>query len=178
MKLTSYFNPSTNVVQIRLASDAAPASPFVALGAVTHEPVNDNLSGAQKYSVSHVIFQHVQEQLYLKYKIQDMGIIRITTGGAFVLLQSFRVERTQPTVKPGGKVTVKAVVLPANATVDGYYVSADNPDLVTIAAGGSANEFVVTLPKEGDVLLTVGIKNTDLFETIPVSAQIETRATN
>ena len=91
MKLKSYFNPTRDArlvqtVEVRLAADAAPASPFVLLGDLIHEPVDDNLSGAQKHDVSHVIFQHVQEQVFLKHQIQDMQRIRITIGGAFKLL--------------------------------------------------------------------------------------------
>lgn len=181
MKLKSYFNPNAVDtifnVQIRLATDAAPAAPFVALGDLTHEPVNDNASGMQKLSISHVIYQHVQEQLYRQYKIQDIQRVKITNAAGYIPVTSFYVDKTNPVVKPGETVTLKAMVLPANATVDGFYISASNPALVSVAAGASANEFVVTIPNEGDVILNIGVKNTQLFESIPVSAQTVTRAT-
>lgn len=89
MKLKSYFDPSRNsklvqTVQIRMAEDDAPSSPFVLLGELNHEP-GDNASGMQKQCISHAIYSHVQEQVYLKQGIQDMQRISITHAGTFAL---------------------------------------------------------------------------------------------
>lgn len=174
MKLKSYFNPvpvnTVFTVQIRLASDAAPAAPFVALGDVTHEPPTDNASGMQKQSLSHVIYQHVQEQVYLQKKLQDMQRINITNGGAFRLLKGMYVEKAATYIKPGEKVTLKVKVEPANATVDGYFAEVEDDQLGTVE-DKTNGVFEITMPNEGITIVKIGIKNTDLYELVPIEAR-------
>lgn len=139
MKLKSYFNPTrdarlTQTVQIRLAADAAPASPYVLLGDLIHEPVDDNASGHQKQDISHVIFQHVQEQVYLKHQIQDMQRINITVGGAFKLLERVFVDQAANRLGVNEETTINVRLIPADATTDGVKFKVSNPDLVTITA--------------------------------------------
>lgn len=172
MKLKSYYNPTRDallrqVVQIRLASDAAPAAPFVLLGDLTHEPVDDNASGHQKQDISHVIFQHVQEQVYLKHQLQDMGKIRITTGGAFKLPTRMFVSVGARVVDLADPVLIDVTVEPVAATIDGYFLTAENPALVTITTV-SPGKYSVSFTGEGETILTVGITNTPFEQMIPI----------
>jgi hypothetical protein len=172
MKLKSYINltKDSNLsveVQVRLAADAAPAAPFVLLGTLTHEPVDDNLSGAQKHSVSHVIFQHVQEQVFLKHQLQDMGKIRITTGGAFKLPTRMFVSVGARVVDLADPVLIDVTVEPVAATIDGYFLTAENPALVEITVV-SPGKYSVSFTGEGETILTVGIANTPFEQMIPI----------
>lgn len=172
MKLKSYINltKDSNLsveVQVRLAADAAPAAPFVLLGTLTHEPVDDNLSGAQKHSVSHVIFQHVQEQVFLKHQLQDMGKIRITTGGAFKLPTRMFVSVGARVVDLADPVLIDVTVEPVAATIDGYFLTAENPALVKITVV-SPGKYSVSFTGEGETILTVGIANTPFEQMIPI----------
>ena len=173
MKLKSYFNPTRDanlnqVVEIRNTGDAAPASPFVLLGELVHEG-GDNTSGMQKISINHAIYSHVQEQLYLKHKIQDMQKIKLTHGGTFKLVESFTVDRGQTSVKPGEKITLQAKVVPADATHDGFYVTSHNPELVTIT-DKTNGKFEVVFKGDGVAILTLGIIGTQFEVLIPTEA--------
>lgn len=179
MKLKSYFNPTPDAnlcltVQVRLATDDAPAAPFVALGDLTHEPPTDNASGMQNLSVSHAVYQHVQEQVYLQKKIQDMQKIKITTGGTFKLLESMYVQKSQSLIKPGETVELTVKVEPADATIDGYFCTVENPALGTVVAGDDGL-FTITMPEEGQTIVKIGLKNTDLFELVPIEARTVVR---
>lgn len=172
MKLKSYFNPTRDsrlaqTVQIRLAADAAPASPFVLLGTLTHEPVDDNLSGAQKHDISHVIFQHVQEQVFLQHQMQDMSKVRITSGGAFKLPTRMFVSVGARVVDLADPVLIDVTVEPVAATIDGYFLTAENPALVTITTV-SPGKYSVSFTGEGETILTVGIANTPFEQMIPI----------
>lgn len=177
MKLKSYFNPNaTNTVftvQIRKAADAAPGAPFVLLGDLNHE-VPDNASGMQGFSVSHAIYQHVQEQMYLQHGLQDMQRIKITTGGTFKLLESMYVSKTPLLVKPTEKITLSVKILPADATVDGYYAELENPTLGTVT-DKTNGVFEIVMPADAQTIVKIGIKNTDLFELVPVEARTVVR---
>lgn len=178
MKLKSYFNPvpvnTVFTVEVRLASDAAPGAPFVALGDLTHEPPTDNASGMQGQSLSHAIYQHVQEQVYLQKQLQDMQRIRITNGGAFRLLTGMYVSKGVTLVKPGETVTLSVKVEPANATVDGYVCTIEDKNLGTVEDMGDG-VFEITMPNEGITIAKIGIKNTDLFELVPIEARTVVR---
>lgn len=173
MKLKSYFNPNRDTklmhtVQIRLASDAAPAAPFVALGDLTHEP-GDNASGMQRQSVSHAIYSHVQEQLYLQHELQDMQKIKLTFAGGYLPVNSFSVDRGITSVKPGEKITLQAKVFPAGATIDGFYLKSHNPAIVTIT-DKTNGKFEVVFKEDGEVILSLGIINSPFEELIPAEA--------
>lgn len=162
MKLKSYFNPTRDArlvqtVEVRLAADAAPASPFVLLGDLIHEPVDDNLSGAQKHSVSHVIFQHVQEQVFLKHKIQDMQRIRITIGGAFKLLDRVFVDQGQNRLGVNEETTISVRLFPADATTDGVHFSVSNPALVTVTADTGNGTFKFRGNQKGEFFVRVRV---------------------
>lgn len=162
MKLKSYFNPTRDallrqVVQIRLATDAAPAAPFVLLGDLTHEPVDDNLSGAQKHDVSHAIFQHVQEQVYLKHQIQDMQRINITTGGGFKLLERVFVDQAANRLGVNEETTINVRLTPADATTDGVKFKVSNPDLVTITADTGNGTFKFRGNQKGEFFVRVRV---------------------
>lgn len=172
MKLKSYFSPTRDAhliqtVEVRLAADPAPDSPFVLLGDLIHEPVDDNLSGAQKHSVSHVIFQHVQEQVFLKHQLQDMGKIRITTGGAFKLPTRMFVSVGARVVDLADPILIDVTVEPVGATIDGYFITAENPALVTITTT-TAGKYSVKFKGEGETILTVGIANSPFEQMIPI----------
>lgn len=173
MKLKSYFNPNRDsklmhTVQIRLATDAAPAAPFITLGEVTHEP-GDNASGMQKQSISHVIYSHVQEQLYLQHGLQDMQKIQLTNGGNYRPVVSFTVDRGVTSVKPGVVITLQAHVQPANATLDGFYLTSHNPAIVTIT-DKTNGKYEVVFKEDGEAILKLGIKNSGFEELIPTEA--------
>lgn len=169
MKLKSYFNPTTRVVEVRLLADAAPAAPFVVLGDLTHEETNDNASGMQKHAISHVIYQHVQEALYKQHQVQDMQRITIKNAGAFRLLESLHVDAGQTSVKPTEKITIKITPVPANATVDGYYVIANDPSLVTIT-DKTGGVFEAVFASANNTILRVGVKNANFEQLIPIEA--------
>lgn len=175
MLLKSYYNPNTHEVRIRNQPDAAEAAPFVSLGNINHTVSTDNANGMQNKSVSHVIYQHVQEQLYLQRGMQDMQIVKITPAGTFKLIESFNVNHSQPYVAPGETIKVTPIVLPADATKDGFYLVADNPDLVEIAAGTGPDvgSFIVTMKAAGQTILRCGVSNTNLREHIAVEAKTE-----
>ena len=150
MKLKSYYNPTRDallrqVVQIRLASDAAPAAPFVLLGDLTHEPVDDNLSGAQKHDVSHAIFQHVQEQVYLKHQIQDK------------LLERVYVDQSKNRLGVNEETTINVRLIPADATTDGVKFKVSNPDLVTVTADTGNGTFKFRGNQKGEFFVRVRV---------------------
>lgn len=160
MKLKSYINLTRDTklkqtVQIRLAADAAPASPFVLLGDIIHEPVDDNLSGAQLTDVSHVIFQHVQEQVYLKHQLQDMGLINITNGGTFKLVERVFVDQGKNRLGYNEEATIKVTVSPADATHDAITFKVSNPDLVTVTSDTGNGTFKFRGPSKGEFFVTV-----------------------
>ena len=162
MKLKSYFNPTRDArlvqtVEVRLAADPAPDSPFVLLGDLIHEPVDDNLSGAQKHDVSHVIFQHVQEQVFLKHQIQDMQRIRITIGGAFKLLDRVFVDQGQNRLGVNEETTINVRLIPADATNDGVQFQVSNPDLVTITADTGDGTFKFRGNQKGEFFVRVRV---------------------
>lgn len=169
MKLKSFFDPTTRTVQVQLDTDLAPASPFVELGLLTHEE-EDNASGMQLVPVSHAIYQHVQEQLYVKHGIQNMQIISIEPAGKFKLLESMHIDRGQTMVKPGENIVIKGTVFPEDATIDGFYCHAHNPALVTITEA-PVGTFTVVFNGDGETILEVGLKNTQLRELVPVEAR-------
>lgn len=179
MKLKSYFNPTPDAnlcltVQIRNAADAAPGGGFTLLGDLTHEPPADNASGMQGRSVSHAVYQHVQEQVYLQKKIQDMQKIKITTGGTFKFLKGMYIEKGELLVKPGEDVVMTVKVEPADATIDGYFCEVENPALGTVVAG-AAGKFTITMPQDGQTIVKIGLKNTDLYELVPIEARTVVR---
>lgn len=162
MKLKSYYNPTrdarlTQTVQIRLAADAAPASPYVLLGDLIHEPVDDNLSGAQKHDVSHVIFQHVQEQVYLKHQIQDMEKIRITVGGNFKLLDRVFVDQSKNRLGVNEETTINVRLVPTDATNDGVHFEVSNPALVTVTADTGNGTFKFRGNQKGEFFVRVRV---------------------
>lgn len=179
MKLKSYFNPTPDAdlnltVQIRNAADAAPGGAFTLLGDINHEPPIDDASGMQKQSISHAIFQHVQEQVYLKKQIQDMQKIKITFGGTFKLLKGMYVEKGKNLIKPGETVELTVKIEPADATIDGYFCEVENPALGTVAAG-AGGKFTITMPQDGQTIVKIGLKNTDLYELVPIEARTVVR---
>lgn len=181
MKLKSYFNPNrdanlTQEVQIRMAADAAPAAPFVLLGDLTHE-AGDNAGGMQKTNVNHAIYSHVQEQLYLKYGIQDMQKIRLTHAGTFVLPTGFSISHTNTYVKPDEVIKVDFAILPANATKDGYFMVIENPSLITVVKnGGTDGKWEVKFKGDGETILTFGVVNNPTLATmLPIQAWTTTR---
>lgn len=181
MKLKSYFDPSRNsklvqTVQIRMAADAAPSSPFELLGELNHEP-GDNASGMQKQSISHAIYSHVQEQVYLKKGIQDMQRISITHAGTFVLPTGFNVSHTNTYVKPGDLIKVEFQLIPANATKDGYFLVAENPALVEITKDGKADgKWELKFKQDGETILSFGVVNNPVLASmLPIQAWTTTR---
>lgn len=157
MKLKSYFNPTTREAQVRLAADAAPAAPFVALGDVTHEPVDDNASGMQKHDISHVIYQHIQERLYLQFGLQDMQIIKITYGGNFKVLKRVYVDQGMNRLGYGIENTVTVTLDPLDATNDGITFTPSNPDLVTVVANTGNGVYKFKGANKGEFFLKVRV---------------------
>ena len=181
MKLRSYFNPTRDsnlmqTAQIRLATDSAPAAPFVLLGDLTHE-AQDNLSGAQKLPINHAIYSHVQELLYTKHGIQDMQKIKLTNAGTFVLPTGFSISHTNTYVKPGEVIKVDFAILPANATKDGYFMVIENPSLITVVKnGGTDGKWEVKFKGDGETILTFGVvNNPTLAAMLPIQAWTTTR---
>lgn len=159
MKLKSYFNATTREAQVRLAADAAPAAPFVALGDVTHEPVDDNASGMQKHDISHVLYQHIQERLYLQFGLQDMQIIKITYGGNFKVLQRVFVDLGINRLGYNVENTVTVTLDPVDATNDGITFTPSNPDLVTVVANTGNGVYTFKGPNKGAFFLKVRVNN-------------------
>lgn len=157
MKLKSYYNPTTRVVQVRLAADAAPAAPFVALGDVTHEPVDDNASGMQKQSLNHVLFQHIQERLYVQLDIQDMQLINITYGGNLKPLQRVFVDQGINRLGYNIENTVRVTLDPADATTDGITFTPSNPGLVTVVANTGNGVYKFKGANKGEFFLKVRV---------------------
>lgn len=173
MKLKSYYSPTRDAklkqtVQIRLAADAAPAAPFVALGDVIHEPVDDNLSGAQKTDISHVLFQHVQEQVYKQFGIQDMGLINIVYSGGFKVLNSVYVDQGANRLGLGIENTITVRLNPTDATTDGVVFNVDVPELVTVTANTGNGVFKFKGIKKGWVNIRVRVKGTQFEQIVPV----------
>lgn len=157
MKLKSYFNATTREAQVRLAADAAPAAPFVALGDVTHEPVDDNASGMQKHDISHILYQHIQERLYLQFGLQDMQIIKITYGGNFKVLQRVFVDQGINRLGYNVENTVTVTLDPVDATNDGITFTPSNPDLVTVVANTGNGVYTFKGPNKGEFFLRVRV---------------------
>lgn len=169
MKLKSYFNPTrdsrlSQTVEVRLATDAAPNAPFVLLGDLIHEE-GDNASGHQKHSVSHAIFAHVQEQVFLKHELQDMQRIRITTGGAFKLLNRIMVDPGVTRNYVGAEHTVTVTLDPTGATTNGVKFKFSNPSLVTVLANTGNGVIKFKSLMKGELLLEVTVDN--IYQTIP-----------
>lgn len=173
MKLKSYFNPTTREAQVRLAADAAPAAPFVALGDVTHEPVDDNASGMQKHDISHVIYQHIQERLYLQFGLQDMQIIKITYGGNFKVLQRVFVDLGMNRLGYNVENTVTVTLDPVDATNDGITFTPSNPDLVTVVANTGNGVYTFKGPNKGAFFLKVRVNNFEQNIPFEISDELE-----
>lgn len=161
MKLKSYISNGAGAnqvreVQIRLAADASPGAGYTLLGNVTHEPVDDNASGMQKTDIAHVIYQHVQEQVYLLYKLQDMQRIKITTGGGFKLLQRVLVDQGLNRLAIGQEGQIKVTLVPSDATTDGVNFQVSNPALVT-GTSQVGNVFKFTGTGKGEVFIRVRV---------------------
>lgn len=172
MKLKSYFDPTRDArliqtVEVRLAADPAPASPFVLLGDLIHEPVDDNLSGAQKHDVSHVIFQHVQEQVFLKHKLQDMQRIKIVNAGAFKLVDRVLVDQEANRLGINVPSTITVKTTPSDATTDGVVFTVSNPDLVDIVANTGNGVFTFKGKSKGEVFIHVHVKGTSFNQSFP-----------
>lgn len=165
MKLKSYYNPTIQTVQVRLAADAAPAAPYVALGDLIHEPVDDNASGMQKHDISHVLFQHVQEQLYLQHDLQDMQLITIIFGGNFKPLQRVYVDQGKNRLGYNEEATITVTLDPVDATNDGISFKVSNPDLVTVTANTGNGVFKFRGPNKGEFFVRVRVGNFE--QTIP-----------
>lgn len=162
MKLKSYFNPTRDSnlmqdVQVRLAADAAPASPYVALGEIDHDIDDDNLSGAQNTNISHVVFQHVQEALYKQHGIQDMQRIRITFGGGYVALKRVLIDQGANRLGYNEETTITVSLDPVNATHDPITFEVSNPDLVEILADDGDGVFTFRGPGKGEFFVTVRV---------------------
>lgn len=162
MKLKSYFNPTRDArlmqqVQVRLAADAAPGAPFVLLGDLIHEPVDDNLSGAQKHDISHVVFQHVQEQLYLQHDIQDMQRIGITFAGGFKPLLRVIVDQAANRLGYNEETTINVRLDPADATTDGIKFAVSNPALVVVTSDTGNGTFKFRAPSKGEFFVRIRV---------------------
>lgn len=157
MKLKSFYNPTTHEVRVQLAADAAPAAPFVALGDVIHEPVDDNASGMQKHDISHVIYQHVQEQLYLQHKQENMQIVKITYSGNFKPLQRVLVDQGKNRLGYNEEATIKVTLDPVDATTDGIKFKVSNPDLVVITSDTGNGTFKFRGPNKGKFFVRVRV---------------------
>ena len=167
MKLKSYFNPTTYEAQVRMAADAAPAAPFVLLGDVTHEPNDDNASGMQKKNVSHVIFQHIQEQVYLKHNLQDMQAIKITYGGTAKPVTGFTVDPASFVLVVGKEATMTVKVAPAGALYDGIEIKPDNADLIEVVSN-AAGVYKFKGKGMGQTWLRIRILGTGHEQRVPV----------
>ena len=167
MKLKSYYNPLTHEAQVRLATDAAADSPFVLLGTVTHEPNDDNASGMQKHNISHVIFQHIQEQLYLQKGLQDMQIVKITYGGAAKPVEYFTVDPAAFVLGVGVEATMTVKVWPEGALFDGYEIKPDNADLIEVVSN-TAGVYKFKGKGMGQTWLRVRILGTGHEQRVPV----------
>lgn len=165
MKLKSYYNPAIQTVQVRMAADAAPAAPYVALGDLIHEPVDDNASGMQKHAISHVIYQHVQEQLYLQHDLQDMQLISIIFGGNYKPLQRVYVDQGQNRLGYNVENTITVTLDPVDATNDGVTFKVSNPDLVVVIANTGNGIFKFRGPNKGEFFVRVRVGNFE--QTIP-----------
>lgn len=157
MKLTAYFSASTNVVQVRLTTDAAPGGTFVKLVDIVHEPADDSLPGATQHDVSHVIYQHVRDALYLEHGVQNMQIIIITTGGGYVALERVFVDQGINRLGYNVENTVTVTLDPVNATNDGVKFSVSNPDLVEILSDTGNGVFTFKAPNKGEFFLRVRV---------------------
>lgn len=78
MQLKSYYKAVQGIniigtVQIRLSTEDPPLPPFTFLGDISHSEEDDDLAP----SIGHVLYHHVQNQLYLIYKVTDMARIII-----------------------------------------------------------------------------------------------------
>lgn len=172
MKLKSYINltPDSNLmrtVEVRLAGDAAPASPFVLLGDLTHEEGTDNASGMQKHTVSHAIYSHVQEQVYLKHKLQDMQRIKIVNAGAFKLVDRVLVDQEANRLGINVPSTITVKTTPSDATTDGVVFTVSNPDLVDIVANTGNGVFTFKGKSKGEVFIHVHVKGTSFNQSFP-----------
>lgn len=178
MKLKSYFNPThdsnlNQVVEVRLAADAAPASPFVALGNLTHEPVDDNLSGAQLHDVSHAIFQHVQEQLYVQKGIQDMQKIKITFGGGYKQLNRVLIDQAANRLGVNQQTTINVRLDPSDSTNDGITFKVSNPDLVTVVANTGNGTFTFFGKSKGEFFVRVRVNGFEQNIPYEITEELE-----
>lgn len=164
MKLRSYYNPTAKIAEVRLQADAAPAAPFVLLGDIIHE-ADDNASGMQKMAISHVIFQHVQEQLYLQYGEQNMQSVTITNGGTFVMIKRVLVNRDQNRVGIGHSNTISVTFDPVDASHDPVQFMVSNPDLIDIVS--NTGNGVLTFRNKGKGELFIKVRTTGYEQDFP-----------
>ncbi|QHJ81339.1 MAG: hypothetical protein [Bacteriophage sp.] len=156
MKLTAYYAAATSAVQVRLTADAAPGGAFVKLIDIVHEPL-DNLPGAEGRDVSHVIYQHVQEALYRLHGVQNMQLITITTGGAYIPIQRVFVDQGINRLGYGIENTVTVTLDPENATNDGVSFTPSNPGLVTVVANTGNGVYTFKGANKGEFFLKVRV---------------------
>lgn len=180
MKLKSYFNPTRDAnlvqsVQIRLAGDAAPAAPYVLLGALTHEPVDDNLSGAQLQSVSHAIYQHVQEQLFVQQHLQDMQKIKISYGGNFKPINRVLVSQEANRIGYNEQTTISVGLDPVDATNDGITFSVSNPGLVSITSNTGNGVFSFIGLSKGEFFVTVRTNGFEQVIPFEITEQLDAK---
>jgi len=165
MKLTAYYDAATNAVQVRMTTDAAPGGAYVKLVDIVHEAL-DNLPGAEGRSISHRIYQHIQDALYLNHGVQNMQLITISTAGTYVALQRVFVDQGMNRLGYGIENTVTVTLDPANATNDGITFVVSNPDLVTVVANTGNGVFTFKGPNKGNVFIRVRVN--DFEQNIPV----------
>lgn len=172
MKLKSYISNTAGLNQVRevrvvLAADASPGAGWTLLGDLIHEPVDDNASGMQKHDVSHVIYQHVQEQVYLKQGLQDMQRIKITFGGNFKPLVSVHVDQGENRLGIGKTATIKVTTVPANATHDGIVFAISNPELVDNIVNAGDGVLKFDSVGKGEIFVRVRVKGSSFEQLIP-----------
>jgi hypothetical protein len=164
MKLKSYIANAiganqTYEVQVRLAADASPGASYTLLGDLIHEPVDDNASGMQKQDISHVVYQHVQEQIYLKRGLQDMQRIKITYGGNFKPLQRVFIDQGLNRRFIGEEQSVTVTLDPVGATTDGVKFQFSNPALVQVLADTGNGVITFKSLQKGELFLRVRVGN-------------------
>ncbi len=178
MKLKSYLETNRTGLRYKVivqkAATAAPAG-YTVLGEINHE-VPDNLRGMQALPINHVIFQHVQEQMYTQKGVQDMQSVLIDIGDDIKPVKSMYIEKSKLLVKPGEKITLKVIVDPVDALVDGYFCVAENETLAEVE-DKTNGVFEITMPQVGQTLVKIGITNGNMFEWVPVEAlEVERQA--
>lgn len=181
MKLKSYISNTAGANQVRevrvvLATDASPGAGWTLLGNITHEPVDDNASGHQKHDISHVIYQHVQEQVYLQLKLQDMQRINITHGGEFKLLERVLVDQGENRLGIGFEHTIKVSLVPTDATTDGvsFWVSQEGVIEEISHANG---QFKFKTIAKGETTVRIRVGNFEQVVPIEVTEELPSAPT-